>query len=78
MDRRIGVPEWAQTAQVYVRGALQHQYGIDLASIDWVQAGVNESGRLEKVQLSLPPGLKLKPMPNKIRDMLVAARSMRP
>jgi 4,5-dihydroxyphthalate decarboxylase len=73
VGRRVGVPEWAQTAQVYVRGALQHQYGIDLASIDWVQAGVNESGRLEKVQLSLPPGLKLKPMPEKnLSDMLVA------
>jgi 4,5-dihydroxyphthalate decarboxylase len=73
VGRRVGVPEWAQTAQVYVRGALQHQYGVDLASIDWVQAGVNESGRTEKVQLSLPSGVKLTPMPEKnLSDMLVA------
>jgi 4,5-dihydroxyphthalate decarboxylase len=71
--RRVGVPEWAQTAQVYVRGALQHQYGIDLTSIEWVQAGVNEAGRTEKVGLSLPPGLKLTPLPAKnLSDMLVA------
>ena len=31
--RKVGVPEWAQTAAVYSRGFLQHQYGIDLASI---------------------------------------------
>jgi 4,5-dihydroxyphthalate decarboxylase len=73
VGRRVGVPEWAQTAQVYVRGALQHQYKIDLASIDWVQAGVNEAGRMEKVQLSLPSGIKVTPMPDKnLSDMLVA------
>src|SRR5436305_605194 len=42
--KRIGIPEWAQTATVYARGWLQHEIGIDLASIDWVQAGENEAG----------------------------------
>jgi 4,5-dihydroxyphthalate decarboxylase len=38
-----------------------------------VQAGVNEAGRTEKVDLSLPPGLKLTPLPAKnLSDMLVA------
>ncbi len=27
--RTIGIPEWAQTAGVYVRGMLTHYYGID-------------------------------------------------
>ena len=35
--KRVGLPEWAQTAAVYSRGALVHQYGVDLASIHWVQ-----------------------------------------
>src|SRR5688500_12432905 len=35
--KRIGIPEWAQTASVYSRGLLAHQYGIDLTSIEWVQ-----------------------------------------
>jgi 4,5-dihydroxyphthalate decarboxylase len=43
--RRVGVPEWAQTAAVYSRGFLVHQYGLDLASIEWIQAGVNQAGR---------------------------------
>ena len=55
--KRIGIPEWAQTASVYSRGLLQHQYGVDLKSIEWIQAGVDQPGRLEKVKLNLPAGI---------------------
>ena len=57
--RRVGVPEWAQTAAVYSRGLLAHEYGVDLTSIRWHQAGVNDAGRKEKVKLDLPRGLSL-------------------
>ena len=71
--RRVGIPEWAQTAAVYSRGALQHQYGIDLASIHWVQAGVNQPGRIEKVELKLPKGVKLTRKPEKsLNEMLLS------
>lgn len=70
---RIGVPEWAETATVFARGALAHEYGVDLTSIDWTQAGVSEAGRTEKVELKLPPGLRLTHRPDKVLDdMLVA------
>jgi 4,5-dihydroxyphthalate decarboxylase len=62
--RRVGLPEWAQTAAVYSRGFLQHQYGIDLASIKWVQAGVNQPGRVEKVELQLPKGVSVDRRPD--------------
>ena len=62
--KRIGIPEWAQTAGVYVRGMLQESYGVDLASIDWVQAGVNEAGREEKVALHLPNGIQTRTRPD--------------
>src|SRR5579862_3972853 len=52
--KTVGVPEWAQTAAIYSRGLLQHQYGVDLKSIQWVQAGVDQPGRMEKVKLKLP------------------------
>jgi 4,5-dihydroxyphthalate decarboxylase len=39
--KRVGVPEWAQTAAVYSRGLLAHEYGVDLTSIEWHQGGVN-------------------------------------
>ena len=57
--KRIGVPEWAHTAAVYMRGWLMHEGGVPLADIDWVQAGTNEAGRIEKVELTLPKGVKL-------------------
>jgi len=63
--RRVGVPEWAQTAGIYVRGMLQHEYGVDLRRIEWLQAGVRQPGREEKVALRLPPGLRLAPAPDK-------------
>ena len=56
--RRVGIPEWAQTAGVYVRGMLAEQYGVDLRTINWVQAGVNQAGRREKVELQLPLGIQ--------------------
>ena len=71
--RRVGIPEWAQTASVYTRGLLVHQYGLDLRSIEWFQAGVNQAGRVEKVKLKLPGGVRLTPVPGKsLSDMLVA------
>jgi 4,5-dihydroxyphthalate decarboxylase len=70
--KRIGLPEWAQTAAVYSRGFMVHQYGIDLTGVNWVQAGVNEPGRAEKVTLKLPPGIRLIPAPAKsLSRMLV-------
>jgi 4,5-dihydroxyphthalate decarboxylase len=57
--RRAGIPEWAQTAGLYARGLLQHEYGVDLARINWFQAGLREPGRVEKVELKLPQGVRI-------------------
>jgi 4,5-dihydroxyphthalate decarboxylase len=73
VGRRVGLPEWAQTAAVYSRGLLMHQFGIDLTSIDWVQAGVNQPGRIEKVDLRLPTGIKLTRIADRtLSEMLVS------
>lgn len=61
--KRVGIPQWSQTATVYARGYLAHDVGIDLAEIDWVQAGVNRPGRTETAELSLPQGVRLTPQP---------------
>ncbi len=71
--KRVGIPEWAQTAAVYSRGLLQHEYGVDLASITWIQAGVDNPGRMEKVKLNLPAGIDYAPAPDKsLSGMLVS------
>jgi 4,5-dihydroxyphthalate decarboxylase len=43
--KRIGVPLYTQTAAIFVRGLMQHDLGIDLSGIEWVQGAVNEAGR---------------------------------
>ncbi|MFT5540326.1 MAG: 4,5-dihydroxyphthalate decarboxylase [Alphaproteobacteria bacterium] len=71
--KRVAVPEWAQTAAVYTRGWLQHHAGVDLTSIDWVQAGTEQPGREEKVELYLPKGIKLTRVTDKsISEMLAS------
>ena len=71
--KRVGIPEWAQTASVYSRGLIVHEYGVPLASIEWVQAGVNEPGRVEKVDRKLPEGVRYRQEPTKcLNDMLLA------
>lgn len=69
--RRVGVPEWAQTAAVYTRGLLADGYGIDLRGIAWTQAGVNQPGRAEKVKLALPDGVRLQARPEASLDDLL-------
>lgn len=71
--KRIGVPEWAHTAAVYMRGWLMHEGGVALSDIDWRQAGTNEAGRSEKVELSLPKGISLTSMPDKTLSGMIAS-----
>jgi 4,5-dihydroxyphthalate decarboxylase len=70
--RRVGIPEWAQTAGIFVRGLLQHEYGVDLARVHWHQAGVHQPGRVEKVRLNLPPGVEITPVPDKTLAQMLA------
>ena len=70
--KTIGIPEWGQSASVYSRGWIQHDLGISLSDINWVQAGVNQPGRKEKVSLNLPDGIKLSPRSDKsLTELLV-------
>ncbi|MDF1593583.1 MAG: hypothetical protein P1P89_18905 [Desulfobacterales bacterium] len=71
--KKVGIPEWAQTASVYTRGYLVHQIGIPLEKIDWYQAGVNDPGRAEKVALKIPAGVRYTPVPDRsLTDLLLS------
>jgi 4,5-dihydroxyphthalate decarboxylase len=71
--KRVGIPEWAQTAGIYARAFLQHQCRVHLADIHWVQAGVNQAGRSEKVTLSLPDGVKIEQVRDRSLNELLLA-----
>lgn len=68
---RIGLPEWAQTAAIYTRALLTHEWGIPLQKVDWYQAGVNEPGRAEKVRVHLPDGVRLTRVPDRSLDEML-------
>jgi 4,5-dihydroxyphthalate decarboxylase len=73
IGKRCGIPEWAQTATVYVRGWLERHAGVPLRSIEWVQAGANEAGRAEKVPLKLPEGIRCRTVADRsLNDLLLA------
>ena len=71
--KRVGSPEWAHTAAVYMRGWLNDEHGVGLKDIHWFQAGANEAGRVEKVELSLPKGVKLTRVKDKSLSQMLAA-----
>jgi 4,5-dihydroxyphthalate decarboxylase len=54
--KRIGVPLYTQTAAIFIRGLMQHDLGIDLSTIEWVQGAINEPGGYGKP--SVMPMLK--------------------
>lgn len=43
--KRVGIQMYTQTAAVWIRGLLRHDYGVDLDSIQWIQGGTDEAGR---------------------------------
>jgi 4,5-dihydroxyphthalate decarboxylase len=69
--KTVGIPQWSQTATVYVRGYLMHQVGVPLSSIKWIQAGVDQPGRRDQITSRLPAGVHLESRPDRtLSDML--------
>lgn len=62
--KRIGIPEWTQTATIYARGWLEETVGVDLRKIEWIQTGVDEPGRPEPSNPKLPKGINITPIPD--------------
>lgn len=53
--KRVGVPEYRQTAAVWIRGILHEQYSVRLDRIHWLEGGVNTPRRPDTV-MDLQPG----------------------
>lgn len=71
--KKIGSPEWAHSAAVYMRGWLHNDIGVKLIDVHWYQAGANAPGRVEKVELNLPTGLKLTRVADKSLSEMLAS-----
>jgi 4,5-dihydroxyphthalate decarboxylase len=62
--KRIGLPEYQITAVVWMRGMLQHEYGVHPKEVQWRSGGQEQPGRGERTPLKPIPGLDLKAIPD--------------
>jgi 4,5-dihydroxyphthalate decarboxylase len=70
----VGVPEYQMTAAVWIRGILEHEYGVPTASMSWRNGGIEEPGRTEKVPFTLPPSIHLESIdPGKTLNAMLEA-----
>jgi 4,5-dihydroxyphthalate decarboxylase len=73
--KRIGVQQYRQTAATWIRGILQHEYGVDFSHCSWVEGGVNVA-RPPDPAMDLRPtqGLDLISAPpgKSINDLLIS------
>lgn len=73
IGKRVGIPQWSQTAGIYIRGLLQDVYGVPFQKINWVQGGVNDPGRHEPAVLKLPKGVEITTITDRsLNEMLVS------
>ena len=72
--KRVGLPEYQITAVVWMRGLMQHEYGVRPDEIHWRNGGQEQPGRSERTPLKPIPGIDLKPLgPNETLVSLLRA-----
>jgi 4,5-dihydroxyphthalate decarboxylase len=72
--RRIALPEYQQTAAMWVRGILADECGIDARAIDWVTGSQEVPGGTERVALKLPDDIRVTPIgPDETLNGLLAS-----
>jgi 4,5-dihydroxyphthalate decarboxylase len=57
IGRRVGIPEYLQTANFWARGILQDEFGVRPQDLRWVR------GDTEKLKLPLPPDIEITQAP---------------
>lgn len=61
--RRIGVPEYQVTANVWTRTMLEDDYGVKPSDVTWVRGGYEQAGRIEKIAVTLPADVRVENAP---------------
>ena len=61
--RKVGLPEYQLTANVWARALLQDDHGVKPSDIHWIRGGIEHAGRPEKLAIELPPGVRLDDAP---------------
>jgi len=63
IGRRIGIAEYQLSANVWFRGILEDEYGVNPSDIEWVRGGMDTPGRPEKIKVQLPPDIRVSEAP---------------
>src|SRR6185437_12055162 len=61
--RKVGVPEYQLTANVWARAILEDDFGVKPSDIHWVRGGIEHAARPEKIAIKLPPNVRLDDAP---------------
>jgi 4,5-dihydroxyphthalate decarboxylase len=61
--KKVGVPEYQLTANVWARAILQDDHGVKPSDIHWIRGGLEETGRPEKIAITLPKDVRLENAP---------------
>jgi len=61
--KRIGIPEWQLTANVWARAILEEEHGVHARDITWVRGGYETPGRVEKLSVTPPEGVVVEDAP---------------
>ena len=71
--KRLGVPEFQQTAAVWERGVLQHEFGVDMRDIHYFMERGGQKSHGATTNFEPPPGVTLTHVPenSSIAQMLV-------
>src|SRR3974390_1386357 len=72
IGRKVGLPEWQLTANVWARAILEDS-GVKTSAIHWIRGGIEHAGRLEKITIRLPAGVRMDDAPagKTISQMLI-------
>lgn len=71
IGKRMGAPEYHMTALLWIRGMLQHEYGVRPQDVHWVLAGLETPGRRDRIEFTMPAGLSWEAHPDRaLSDML--------
>jgi 4,5-dihydroxyphthalate decarboxylase len=57
--KRVGTSQYSSTALTYMRGMLQHEYGVRDSDMHWFMGGLNTFTEKPLIPLDLPPRVKL-------------------
>ncbi len=63
--RRVGTMEYQQTAMVWMRGLLAHEYGVPPDALTWYFGGYDEPEPFtQRVPFDVPPGVRVETIPS--------------